>query len=63
MDKLLTALGARIADHLWAPKPQGSLVTTVALELLASALQPGDVLLIEGNTRVSVAIRYLTQST
>ena len=26
-------------------------------------LQPGDVLLVEGNTRVSVAIKYLTQST
>lgn len=63
MNKLLTALGTRIADHLWAPKPQGSLMATVAPELLASALQPGDVLLIEGNTRVSVAIKYLTQST
>ena len=26
-------------------------------------LQPGDVLLVEGNSRVSVAIKYLTQST
>ena len=26
-------------------------------------LQPGDVLLVEGNTRISTAIKYLTQST
>ncbi len=32
-------------------------------DLLALALQPGDVLLIEGDTRISVAIKYLTQST
>jgi hypothetical protein len=31
--------------------------------LLAAALQPGDVLLVEGDTRISVAIKYLTQST
>lgn len=30
---------------------------------LASVLQPGDVLLVEGNTRVSGIIKYLTQST
>ncbi len=32
-------------------------------DALARALQPGDVLLIEGDTRISVAIKYLTQST
>jgi hypothetical protein len=32
-------------------------------DLLAATLRPGDVLLVEGNTRVSVAIKYLTQST
>jgi hypothetical protein len=31
--------------------------------LLKAALRPGDVLLVEGNSRVSVAIKYLTQST
>ncbi|MBK8007579.1 MAG: lipo-like protein [Rhizobiales bacterium] len=30
---------------------------------LAAVLQPGDVLLVEGNTRVSGIIKYLTQST
>ncbi|MGB4911861.1 MAG: YiiX/YebB-like N1pC/P60 family cysteine hydrolase [Candidatus Dechloromonas phosphoritropha] len=32
-------------------------------ELLEATLQPGDVLLVEGHSRVSVAIKYLTQST
>ena len=31
--------------------------------MLGAVLQPGDVLLIEGNQRFSVAIKYLTQST
>ena len=33
------------------------------LDLLAKTLQPCDVLLVEGQSRVSVAIKYLTQST
>ena len=32
-------------------------------EILRQHLQPGDVLLVEGNERISVAIKYLTQST
>jgi hypothetical protein len=31
--------------------------------MLRAVLQPGDVLLVEGNQRFSVAIKYLTQST
>lgn len=63
MNSLLTALGRRLANYLAAPKRQGSLVANVAPELLAAALRPGDVLLVEGSTRISVAIKYLTQST
>lgn len=33
------------------------------IEVFRKALQPGDVLLIEGNTRLSAVIKYLTQST
>src|SRR5258707_13303513 len=32
-------------------------------DVLRAALQPGDVLLIEGNTRLSAIIKFLTQST
>ena len=31
--------------------------------VIRSALQPGDVILIEGNTRLSAIIKFLTQST
>ncbi|MFN7571721.1 MAG: YiiX/YebB-like N1pC/P60 family cysteine hydrolase [Betaproteobacteria bacterium] len=36
---------------------------TASAASLAAALQPGDVLLVEGDTRLSVTIKYLTQST
>lgn len=32
-------------------------------DVLCSVLQPGDVLLVEGNQRFSTAVKYLTQST
>ena len=38
-------------------------VTTATYQALKATLQPGDVLLVEGDARISVAIRYLTQST
>ncbi|MBK1872405.1 lipo-like protein [Marinobacter sp. 1-3A] len=38
-------------------------VATSTYEAVAKALRPGDVLLVEGDTRISVAIKYLTQST
>jgi len=55
-------MGGRLARYLAQPI-RGAQVATSAFELLQSALKPGDVLLVEGNTRVSVAIKYLTQST
>lgn len=63
MNPLLSTIGTRLAHYLAAPKPQGALVATIAPQALAAALRPGDVLLVEGNTRISVAIKYLTQST
>ncbi|MES3014225.1 MAG: hypothetical protein V4750_10925, partial [Pseudomonadota bacterium] len=63
MNRLLTSFGWRLAGYLSRPRRQGVLVATVEPELLAATLRPGDVLLVEGNTRISVAIKYLTQST
>lgn len=63
MNLLLRGIGGLLADYLSKPRRQGSLIATLAPELLVASLRPGDVLLIEGNTRVSVAIKYLTQST
>ena len=63
MNLLFTALGKRLADYLSAPKRQGSNVATISPQILSAALRPGDVLLVGGNSRISVAIKYLTQST
>jgi hypothetical protein len=55
-------LGSWIARYLTQrvgePPP-----ATVEYEKLAAALMPGDVLLVEGDTRISGIIKYLTQST
>ena len=62
MSPVLRWLGGRLARYLAQPV-RGAQVATSALGLVAAALRPGDVLLVEGNTRVSTAIKYLTQST
>ncbi|MGH8764978.1 MAG: lipo-like protein, partial [Burkholderiales bacterium] len=63
MDSLLVWLGRRLAKYLTTPLKQGARAATSPQEKLAGALLPGDVLLVEGNTRVSMAIKYMTQST
>ena len=63
MDWLLEWLGRKLAKYLATPLAEGRQAPTSPPEKLAGALQPGDVLLVEGNRRVSVAIKYLTQST
>jgi len=62
MNPVLRWMGGRLANYL-AQSTRGAQVATSSLDLLRAALRPGDVLLVEGNTRVSVAIKYLTQST
>lgn len=49
--------------YLDAPLKNYDAITTSSVDLMASVLQPGDVLLVEGDRRISVAIKYLTQST
>jgi hypothetical protein len=55
------SIGRGVAEYLSKPvgKPGGS---NADAHLVAAALQPGDVLLVEGNTRMSAAVKYLTQS-
>ena len=59
---LLNWLSRRLAAYLSKQVTEQS-VRTCAWEALERVIQPGDVLLVEGNTRISVAIKYLTQST
>jgi len=55
-------VGRAIAAYLSKPvsKPGGG---SADASLVADTLEPGDVMLVEGNTRMSAAIKYLTQST
>lgn len=63
MDNIKTRIGKKIARYLEAPKPNYVPFAITSKDILCSTLQPGDILLVEGNTRVSTAIKYLTQST
>ncbi|RDH84773.1 MAG: lipo-like protein [endosymbiont of Galathealinum brachiosum] len=59
MNKITRWLGR----YLDTPLSNYKAVSTSSPGLLTSILKPGDVLLVEGDTRISVAIKYLTQST
>ncbi|NKB60865.1 MAG: lipo-like protein [Gammaproteobacteria bacterium] len=56
-------IGSWIAQYLSKPIPNYQPFSTYEIPVLESVLQPGDVILVEGDTRVSSAIKYLTQST
>lgn len=60
--RALDAVGRRFARWLNAPRPTLTRAATSSPERLARTLRPGDVLLIEGSSRISSAIKYLTQS-
>lgn len=62
-DNCLGWMGRALARYLSAPSARYRPLGTVPGRLLREALRPGDVLLVEGNTRISTAIKYLTQST
>lgn len=63
LDRLFDFLGRRLARYLTAQIPGFKPSTTTDFELLRRTLRPADVLLVEGDTRVATAIKYLTQST
>lgn len=56
-------LGRRLADYLTRPLFNYEPYSAIEPGHFLNQLQPADVLLVEGNTRVSSAIKYLTQST
>lgn len=61
--RLANALGRRLAHYLNKPKRAYQTFAVSDPHRLAEVLQPADVLLVDGNSRVSTAIKYLTQST
>lgn len=56
-------LGRWLAEFLSQPVRSYIPFSVSDPKRLARILQPGDILLVEGNLRISVAIKYLTQST
>lgn len=66
IDNMGTALGwmgSQLAHYLSAEVHQHGSAPPTSKAVLLSTLQPADVLLVEGHSRFSTAIKYLTQST
>jgi hypothetical protein len=59
----LRAVGGALARYLSQPRHVHGASAPVELVALAGMLRPADVLLVEGNSRLSTAVKYLTQST
>ncbi len=57
MGQVTELVGRGLARFLTKPVRQNTQVAIISQEQLLANLQPADVLLIEGNTRVSVAIK------
>ena len=62
-DSLKEAISARILRFLMQPTTRYAPFFAPDPDVIGKALQPGDVVLIEGNTRLSAIIKFLTQST
>jgi len=63
VNKLLSTIGAGLARFLSRRVHVHGAAPETPQDLLLATLRPGDVLLVEGHSRVSTAIKYLTQST
>lgn len=63
MNALLGRAGGALARFLSRPLASYRPIATSPFASLDSALKCGDVLLVEGDTRIATAIKYLTQST
>lgn len=59
---LLGNIGHHLARYLSRSRPGTVQLATSSPRRLAETLQPGDVLLVDGSSRVSGVIKYLTQS-
>ncbi|MGC8508709.1 MAG: YiiX/YebB-like N1pC/P60 family cysteine hydrolase [Thiomonas sp.] len=62
MNRLLSATGSALARYLSAPSHCAPVQPPTNLQHLKAVIRPGDVLLVEGRSRFSSAIKYLTHS-
>ena len=60
---ILDRIGRRLARFLSRPRERYAFPPTSSPAVLAAAVRRGDVLLVEGTSRLSGAIKYITQST
>ena len=63
MDRILDIVSRRLAHFLSAPIKGYRPIVNCDPQCLAKVLRPADILLVEGDSPISAAIRYLTQST
>lgn len=63
MNQFFSFLGRSIARFLEQPVGGYVLTAIAPPDRIRASLRPGDVVLVEGNRRISSAIKYLTQST
>ena len=63
MNTILQQFGSYLARFLTKSHRSYQQFSVLSQEQLYQSLQPADLLLVEGNSRVSTAIKYLTQST
>jgi len=63
LDGLARRCGQGLSRYLSQPHHAHSVAPPTDPDILMTCLRSGDVLLVEGQSRVSVAIKYLTQST
>lgn len=63
MLKITRTIGGYLASFLSKPLPGYEQHDRSSVEQLLKVIRPGDILLIDGNSRISTAIKYLTQST
>lgn len=63
MNRITTSIGNALAHYLEKETGAYTPFAVTSAELLRQTLRPGDVLLVEGNSRISAAIKYLTHST
>ncbi len=63
MLKITRTLGAYLAAYLSKPRPGYEQHDKTSIDRILKVIRPGDILLVDGNSRISTAIKYLTQST
>lgn len=63
MNRTSTFIGRSIARFLEKQTAGYMLMSVASADRMRATLRPGDVVLVEGNRRISSAIKYLTQST